>query len=105
MDQLDGIGRANGKTMSPLATWRFFMATPYTQATGAGLIDLTDRICRADPCPVVVDGRIAAIAMNGDPKMLETWMYSRLSQYPIVYNGDPDMRPLIGRVRAKQNGG
>lgn len=45
------------------------------------------------------------IAMNGDPKMLETWMYSRLAQYPIIYNGDPDMRPLIGRVRARQNGG
>jgi peptidoglycan/LPS O-acetylase OafA/YrhL len=27
-------------------------------ATGAGLLDLTDRICRSDPCPVVVDGRI-----------------------------------------------
>lgn len=28
------------------------------KATGAGVLDLTDRICRADPCPVVVDGRI-----------------------------------------------
>jgi hypothetical protein len=28
------------------------------KATGAGLLDLTDRICRADPCPVVVDNRI-----------------------------------------------
>lgn len=29
---------ANGKAMSPLATWKFFKGTPYTQATGAGLI-------------------------------------------------------------------
>jgi peptidoglycan/LPS O-acetylase OafA/YrhL len=29
-----------------------------TAATGAGLIDLTARICRADPCPVVVDTMI-----------------------------------------------
>ena len=29
-----------------------------TKATGAGLIDLTKRVCRADPCPVVVDGMI-----------------------------------------------
>jgi putative aldouronate transport system substrate-binding protein len=29
---------ANGKTMSPLSTWKFFVSTPYTQATGAGLI-------------------------------------------------------------------
>ena len=28
------------------------------KATGAGLIDLTTRVCRADPCPVVVDGMI-----------------------------------------------
>jgi hypothetical protein len=28
------------------------------RATGAALIDLTPRICRADPCPVVVDGMI-----------------------------------------------
>ena len=28
------------------------------KTTGAGLLDLTDRICRGDPCPVVVDGRI-----------------------------------------------
>ena len=26
--------------------------------TGAGLIDLSDRVCRADPCPVAVDGMI-----------------------------------------------
>lgn len=29
-----------------------------TIATGAGLIDLTSRVCRADPCPVAVDGMI-----------------------------------------------
>jgi hypothetical protein len=29
-----------------------------TEATGAGLIDLTRRVCRADPCPVAVDGMI-----------------------------------------------
>ncbi|OGO58286.1 MAG: hypothetical protein A2Z32_04810, partial [Chloroflexi bacterium RBG_16_69_14] len=29
-----------------------------TQATGATLIDLTSRVCRAEPCPVVVDGMI-----------------------------------------------
>ena len=29
-----------------------------TKATGAHLIDLTKRVCRADPCPVVVDGMI-----------------------------------------------
>ena len=29
-----------------------------TQATGATLIDLTARVCRAEPCPVVVDGMI-----------------------------------------------
>ena len=29
-----------------------------TATTGAGLIDLTSRICRADPCPVAVDGMI-----------------------------------------------
>ena len=29
-----------------------------SRATGAGLIDLTGRVCRADPCPVVVDGMI-----------------------------------------------
>ena len=29
-----------------------------TRATGADLVDLTERICRADPCPVVVDGMI-----------------------------------------------
>jgi hypothetical protein len=28
------------------------------KSTGAGLIDLRRRICRADPCPVVVDGMI-----------------------------------------------
>jgi hypothetical protein len=28
------------------------------RATDAALIDLTSRICRADPCPVVVDGMI-----------------------------------------------
>jgi hypothetical protein len=29
-----------------------------SRATGAGLIDLRARVCRADPCPVVVDGMI-----------------------------------------------
>jgi len=29
-----------------------------TTATGAGLVDLTARICRAEPCPVVVDKKI-----------------------------------------------
>ena len=29
-----------------------------SRATGAGLIDLSTRVCRADPCPVVVDGMI-----------------------------------------------
>jgi putative aldouronate transport system substrate-binding protein len=30
---------ANGKLMDPLAFWKFFKASPYTDATGAGLID------------------------------------------------------------------
>ena len=30
---------ANGKLMDPLSFWRFFKASPYTDATGAGLID------------------------------------------------------------------
>ena len=29
-----------------------------SRATGAGLVDLSGRVCRADPCPVVVDGMI-----------------------------------------------
>ncbi len=29
-----------------------------SRATGAGLVDLSARVCRADPCPVVVDGMI-----------------------------------------------
>ena len=29
-----------------------------SRATGAGLINLSARVCRADPCPVVVDGMI-----------------------------------------------
>ena len=29
-----------------------------TKASGADLVDLTTRVCRADPCPVVVDGMI-----------------------------------------------
>ena len=29
-----------------------------SQATGAAVIDLSSRVCRADPCPVVVDGMI-----------------------------------------------
>jgi hypothetical protein len=29
-----------------------------TKASGAALVDLTARVCRADPCPVVVDGMI-----------------------------------------------
>jgi hypothetical protein len=28
------------------------------EATGAGVIDFTGRVCRGDPCPVVVDGMI-----------------------------------------------
>jgi len=29
-----------------------------SRATGAGLVNLSTRVCRADPCPVVVDGMI-----------------------------------------------
>ena len=29
-----------------------------SRATGAGLVNLSARVCRADPCPVVVDGMI-----------------------------------------------
>ena len=29
-----------------------------SQATGAAVIDLSSRVCRADPCPVAVDGMI-----------------------------------------------
>lgn len=30
---------ANGKTMAPLEFWKFFKSSPYTESTGAGLID------------------------------------------------------------------
>jgi DNA replication protein DnaC len=35
------------------------------------------------------------LAMNGDPRELPGWIYSRISQGEIVRNDDPDLRPFL----------
>jgi DNA replication protein DnaC len=35
------------------------------------------------------------LAMNGNPRDLPAWIYSRISQSEIVRNDDPDLRPFL----------
>lgn len=53
--------------------------------------DLIDRRYRLG-----CDGKAGTmIAMNGDPRDLPTWIYSRLSQGEIIRNDDSDLRPHL----------
>jgi DNA replication protein DnaC len=55
------------------------------------ITDLIDRRYRLGQ-----DGKAGTmIAMNGDPRDLPTWIYSRLSQGVIVENNDSDLRPHL----------
>ena len=56
-------------------------------ATGAGLIDLTARICRGDPCPVVVDGRIVFRDSRHLTATFSRWLAGDL---------DRSIAPLLG---------
>jgi hypothetical protein len=39
------------------------------------------------------------LAMNGAPALFPPWIESRLRQWPIILNDDPDMRPLLKRAQ------
>jgi DNA replication protein DnaC len=55
------------------------------------ITDLIDRRYRLQ-----IDGQAGTIiAMNGDPRDMPVWIYSRLSQGEIVRNDDSDLRPHL----------
>jgi DNA replication protein DnaC len=39
------------------------------------------------------------LAMNGNPADFPPWIESRLRQWPIIENNDPDLRPLLKRAQ------
>jgi hypothetical protein len=61
---------ANGKTMSPLATWKFFQNTPYTEATGAGLIDPPSNV---NDFKRYYDENLLKFALGQQPLNDQTW--------------------------------
>jgi DNA replication protein DnaC len=62
-----------------------------TEWTEQEITDLIDRRYR-----LAQDGKAGTmIAMNGDPRDLPPWIYSRLSQGKIILNNDSDLRPHL----------
>lgn len=61
---------ANGKTISPLATWKFFQNTSYTEATGAGLIDPPSNV---NDFKRYYDENLLKFALGQQPLNDQTW--------------------------------
>ncbi len=61
---------ANGKTINPLATWKFFQNTPYTEATGAGLIDPPSNV---NDFKRYYDENLLKFALGQQPLNDQTW--------------------------------
>ncbi len=60
----------NGKTMDPLATWKFFKNSPYTESTGAGLIDPPSN---ANDFKRYYDENLIKFALGQQPLNDQTW--------------------------------
>ena len=61
---------ANGKTMDPLAFWKFFKASPYTESTGAGLIDPPSNV---NDFKRFYDENLVKFALGLQPLNDQTW--------------------------------
>ena len=61
---------ANGKVMNPLATWKFFRNSPYTEATGAGLIDPPSNV---NDFKRYYDENLLKFALGQQPLNDQTW--------------------------------
>ncbi|MEN6363461.1 MAG: extracellular solute-binding protein [Rectinema sp.] len=61
---------ANGKTIDPLATWNFFKNSPYTESTGAGMIDPPSNV---NDFKRFYDENLVKFALGQQPLNDQTW--------------------------------
>jgi len=64
--------------------------TPWVEEQITDLIDRRYRLAQDQKAGTM-------LAMNGDPRDLPVWIYSRLSQGEIIKNDDSDLRPYLKR--------